>query len=143
MTLYWFCVFVTAVYSLEWKKKNGGIALTTVTIDLPEEQATVLSQQADAQGVSLQELIRKKATEKPQFIDWSQCPAVESVPGKVSGAWVLKGSRMPVSAIFENLEAGANIDEILEWFRGLDKAQVQEVVEFAARSLDRPPSYGA
>ncbi len=40
-------------------------------------------------------------------LDWSQCPAVESVPGKVSGAWVLKGTRMPVSAIFENLEAGA------------------------------------
>jgi uncharacterized protein (DUF433 family) len=42
-------------------------------------------------------------------LDWSQCPAVESVPGKVSGAWVLKGTRMPVSAIFENLEAGANM----------------------------------
>ncbi|MCC6539318.1 MAG: DUF433 domain-containing protein [Bryobacterales bacterium] len=74
-------------------------------------------------------------------MDWSQCRAVESVPGKVSGAWVLKGTRMPVSAIFENLEAGANIDEILQWFRGLDKAQVQEVIEFAARSLDKPPSY--
>ena len=42
-------------------------------------------------------------------LDWSQCPAVESVPGKVSGAWVLRGTRMPVTAIFENLEAGANI----------------------------------
>ena len=40
-------------------------------------------------------------------LDWSQCPAVESIPGKASGAWVLKGTRMPVSAIFENLEAGA------------------------------------
>jgi uncharacterized protein (DUF433 family) len=44
--------------------------------------------------------------------DWSQCPAVESVLGKVSGAWVLKGTRTPVSAIFENLEAGANLDDI-------------------------------
>ncbi len=44
-------------------------------------------------------------------LDWSQCPAVESVPGKLSAAWVLKGTRMPVSAIFENLEAGASIDE--------------------------------
>jgi uncharacterized protein (DUF433 family) len=44
---------------------------------------------------------------------------VESVPGKVSGAWVLKGTRMPVSAIFENLEGGANIDDIMEWFDGL------------------------
>ncbi|HEX4135375.1 MAG TPA: DUF433 domain-containing protein [Bryobacteraceae bacterium] len=45
-------------------------------------------------------------------LDWSQCPAVENVPGKVSGAWVPRGTRMPVSAIFENIEAGANIDDI-------------------------------
>jgi uncharacterized protein (DUF433 family) len=75
------------------------------------------------------------------LLDWSQCPAVESVPGKMSGAWVLKGTRMPVSAIFENLEAGANLDDILEWFDGLDREQVQQVIEFAARSLDKEPSY--
>src|SRR5215472_244354 len=74
-------------------------------------------------------------------LDWSQCPVVESVPGKVSGAWVLKGTRMPVSAIFENLEAGANIDDIMEWFAGLDRSQVEAVIEFAVRSLDKPPSY--
>jgi uncharacterized protein (DUF433 family) len=68
-------------------------------------------------------------------LDWSQCPAVESVPGKVSGAWVLKGTRMPVSAIFENLEAGANVDDIMKWYGGLDRKQVEAVVEFAARSL--------
>ena len=74
-------------------------------------------------------------------LDWSQCPAVESVPGKLSGAWVLKGTRMPVSAIFENLEAGANIDDIMEWFDGLDREQVKALIEFAARSLDKPPVY--
>ncbi len=74
-------------------------------------------------------------------LDWSQCPAVESIPGKLSGAWVLKGTRMPVSAIFENLEAGANIDEILEWFDGLDREQVRAVIEFPARSLDRESAY--
>ena len=74
-------------------------------------------------------------------LDWSECPAVESSPGKVSGAWVLKGTRMPVSAIFENLEAGANIDDIVEWFDGLDRDQVRAVIEFAARSLDKPPAY--
>jgi uncharacterized protein (DUF433 family) len=74
-------------------------------------------------------------------LDWSQCPAVESVPGKLSGAWVLKGTRMPVSAIFENLEAGANIDNIMEWFDGLDREQVRAVIEFAARSLDKPPVF--
>jgi uncharacterized protein (DUF433 family) len=74
-------------------------------------------------------------------LDWSQCAVVESVPGKVSGAWVLKGTRMPVSAIFENLEAGANINDIMEWFDGLDREQVKAVIEFAARSLDKEPSY--
>lgn len=74
-------------------------------------------------------------------LDWSQCPAVESIPGRVSGAWVLKATRMPVSAIFENLEAGANIDDILESFDGLDRGQVKAVIEFAARSLDNAPAY--
>jgi uncharacterized protein (DUF433 family) len=73
-------------------------------------------------------------------LDWSQCPAVESVPGKLSGAWVLKGTRMPVSAIFENLECGANIDDILSWYEGLDREQIKTVIEFAARSLDNPPA---
>jgi len=73
-------------------------------------------------------------------LDWSHCSAVESVPGKVSGAWVLKGTRMPVSAIFENLEAGANLDDIMEWYDGLDREQVKAVIEFAARSLDKAPA---
>ena len=73
-------------------------------------------------------------------LDWSRCSAVESVPGKVSGAWVLKGTRMPVSVIFENLEAGANIDDIMQWYDGLDRAQVKAVIEFAARSLDEAPA---
>jgi uncharacterized protein (DUF433 family) len=73
-------------------------------------------------------------------LDWSQCPAVESIPGKVSGAWVLRGTRMPVSVIFENLEAGANIDDIMDWFEGLDRNQIIAVIEFAVRSLDETPS---
>jgi uncharacterized protein (DUF433 family) len=76
-------------------------------------------------------------------LDWSQCEAVESVPGKVSGAWVLKGTRMPVSAIFENIAAGASIDDLMEWFDGLDREQVKTVIEFSARSLDKEPSYAA
>jgi uncharacterized protein (DUF433 family) len=73
-------------------------------------------------------------------LDWSQCSAVESVPGKVSGAWVLKGTRMPVAAIFENLEAGANLDDIMKWYDGLKREQVKAVIEFAARSLDKAPA---
>jgi uncharacterized protein (DUF433 family) len=71
-------------------------------------------------------------------LDWSQCPAVESIPGKVSGAWVFKDTRMPVSIVFENLEAGATIDEIMEWFH-LTREQIVSVLEFAARSLDPIP----
>lgn len=115
--------------------------MTTVKIDLPDQQAAVLSAQASAQGLTLEDWIQRRAMAGAGAMDWSQCPAVESVPGKVSGAWVLKDTRMPVSAIFENLEAGASIDDILEWFHGLDKGQVQEVIEFAARSLDKPPTY--
>jgi uncharacterized protein (DUF433 family) len=70
-------------------------------------------------------------------LDWSQCPAVESVPGRLSGAWVFKDTRMPVSAVFENLEAGATIDEIMEWF-DVTREQIVAVLEFAARSLDPP-----
>lgn len=66
-------------------------------------------------------------------LDWSQCPAVESVPGRLGGAWVFRGTRMPVSAVFENLEAGATIEEIIEQF-DITRAQINAVLEFAARS---------
>ena len=70
-------------------------------------------------------------------LDWSQCPAVESIPGKVSGAWVFRGTRMPVATVFENLEDGMTIDEIIEQF-DVTREQIQAVLEFAARSLDAP-----
>ncbi|MDQ2946652.1 MAG: DUF433 domain-containing protein [Acidobacteriota bacterium] len=71
-------------------------------------------------------------------LDWSQCPAVESVPGKVSGAWVFRGTRMPVAAVFENLEDGITIDELIELYDGLTRDQVKAVLDFAAHSLDAP-----
>ncbi len=71
-------------------------------------------------------------------LDWSQCPAVESVPGRVSGAWVFKDTRMPVATVFENFEAGSDIEEILEQYH-VTREQVQAVLEFAARSLDALP----
>ena len=70
-------------------------------------------------------------------LDWSQCAAVESIPGKVSGAWVFKGTRMPVATVFENLEAGASIEDIMEWF-DLGREHITAVLEFAARSLEAP-----
>jgi uncharacterized protein (DUF433 family) len=69
-------------------------------------------------------------------LDWSQCAAVESVPGKVSGAWVFRGTRIPVAAVFENLEDGLTISEIVQMFDGLTREQVQAVLDFTAHSLE-------
>lgn len=68
-------------------------------------------------------------------LDWSTCQAVERDPQKVSGAWVFRGTRVPVSALFENLEGGATVDEFLKWFPGVTKTQVDAVLEHAARSV--------
>jgi len=70
-------------------------------------------------------------------LDWSQCPAVESIPGKVSGAWVLRNTRMPISVIFENLEYGSSIEEIMENYH-VTRGQIQAVLDFAARSAAAP-----
>ena len=75
-------------------------------------------------------------------LDWSQCPAVESVPGRLGGTWVFKDTRLPVSTVFDNLEDGVTIDEIMEWFH-LSQEQIVAVLEFAARSLDAPVPVGA
>ncbi|MEO7146160.1 MAG: DUF433 domain-containing protein [Bryobacteraceae bacterium] len=72
-------------------------------------------------------------------LDWSQCPAVESIPGKVSGAWVFKDTRMPISVIFENLEYGSSVEEIMENYN-VTREQIQVVLEFAARSAAAPPA---
>ena len=69
------------------------------------------------------------------MLDWTQCPAVERVPGKVGGAWLFKGTRVPVKALFENLESGAPVDDFLEWFPGVTREQVEAVLEHAERSL--------
>ena len=70
-------------------------------------------------------------------LDWSRCPVVESIPGKVSGAWVFVGTRTPVAIVFENLEDGMTIDEVVEQFP-VTREQVKAVLEFAARNLDAP-----
>ena len=66
-------------------------------------------------------------------LDWSQCPAVESIPGKVSGAWVFKGTRLPVATVIENLE-DLSIDEVIEQY-DVTREQVTAVLEFVAQSL--------
>ena len=68
------------------------------------------------------------------MIDWSTCLGVEHDPQRVSGAWVFKGTRVPVAALFENIEDGAKIDEFVEWFPGVTLEQVRGVLEHVARS---------
>ncbi len=74
-------------------------------------------------------------------LDWSQCSAVESIPGKVSGAWVFKDSRLPIAVVFENLEYGSSIEEIMENYR-VTREQIQAVLAFAARSAAPPVPVG-
>lgn len=69
------------------------------------------------------------------MLDWNQCPAVEREPRKVSGAWVFRSTRVPVKALFENLEGGARVDDFLTWFPGVTREQVDAVLEHAERSL--------
>ncbi|MGA3370924.1 MAG: DUF433 domain-containing protein [Terracidiphilus sp.] len=76
-------------------------------------------------------------------LDLTQCPAVESVPAKVSGAWVFKGTRIPVQTVFTNLEAGMSVQEITEVFDGVKIKEVKAVLQFVVESLDKEPTYAA
>ena len=69
------------------------------------------------------------------MLDWSDCSAVERVPGKGGGEWLFRHSRVPVRALFENLEDGARVDEFLEWFPGVTREQVELVLRHAEKSL--------
>jgi uncharacterized protein (DUF433 family) len=70
-------------------------------------------------------------------LDWSQCPAVESIPGKMSGAWVFKGTRLPVATVIENLE-DLSVDEVIEQF-DVSREQIEAVLDFVAESLRAEP----
>jgi uncharacterized protein (DUF433 family) len=82
-----------------------------------------------------------KEFEQMAGLDWSQCPDVESIPGKVSGAWVFRGTRMPVQTVFENLEAGMSVEEITEVF-DVTPEEVKAVLHFASESLAKAPTFG-
>jgi uncharacterized protein (DUF433 family) len=70
------------------------------------------------------------------MIDWTTCTAVERDANRVSGAWVFRGTRVPVAALFENIEGGATVQEFLEWFPGVTAQQTRSVLEHATRSLE-------
>ncbi len=69
------------------------------------------------------------------FMNWIDCPEIERNPQKVSGSMIFRGTRVPVAALFENLEDGATVNQFLEWFPGVTKSQVEVVLEYAAASL--------
>jgi uncharacterized protein (DUF433 family) len=71
----------------------------------------------------------------PKMLDWSQCSAVERTPRKVSGEWVFRDTRVPVKALFENLEDGATVDEFVTWFPGVRREQAVAVLAFAEQTL--------
>ena len=70
------------------------------------------------------------------MIDWDKCPAVESIPGKHSGDWLFTKTRVPVSALFGNLEEGATVAEFLDWFEGVEEWQVKAVLEYLIKDLE-------
>jgi uncharacterized protein (DUF433 family) len=72
------------------------------------------------------------------MIDWAQCPHVESTPEKMAGAWVFKGTRLPISALFENLAAGASVRDFIKWFPGVDQEDVIAVLKFLVDHSRRP-----
>ena len=84
---------------------------------------------------------RKRTTQVMTMDDWSACTAIEGNPAKVSGAWVFRGTRVPVTALFNNLRDGATIDEFMEWFPGVTRHQVEAVLTHQAQSLDNQPQH--
>jgi len=67
--------------------------------------------------------------------DWGNCDAVQRNPDKVSGAWVFRGTRVPVSSLFENIKDGASIEQFLEWFPGVKRSQVEAVLDYEVTTL--------
>ncbi len=71
------------------------------------------------------------------MIDLSKCPVLERIPGKVSGVWLFRGTRLPLWVVLENLKSGASLDEVSDWFE-IDRGQVEQVLAFLAREANEP-----
>ena len=111
-------------------------------IELPDEQAEALKAGAAARGVTLEAWLKQLSefAMPGAALDWSRCAAVERVPERVGGAWIFRNSRLPVAVVFENLEDGVTIDELVEIYEGLTREMVEAVLDFAARSLSASPA---
>jgi uncharacterized protein (DUF433 family) len=126
---------------MQWN--GSGIAGMNIEIQRPELDRRVRDGVQSGRFHDVDELLTKALDSLAELhadrvgaLDWSQCVVVESVPGKVSGAWVFRGTRMPVSAVFENLGDGVTIDELVELYDGLTRDQVKAVLDSAALSLE-------
>ena len=101
------------------------------------EAAGALPEKPRSQCTTLNEVEGGDANqeEATKMTNWDTCPAVERKPGRVSGAWVFAGTRIPLSALYENLAGGATVDDFVEWFPGVDEQQVRTVLEHEAQTL--------
>ena len=69
-------------------------------------------------------------------MNWKDCPAVERNPKKMSGAWIFRNTRIPISTLFLNIRDGATVDDFIEWFPGVTREQIEAVLTFAASTVD-------
>lgn len=125
-------------YRLLWLANCAHLISDTVTGKIDVREAVgALPATSRARRSALDELEGGDANqeEATEMTDWNTCPAVERKPGRVSGAWVFAGTRIPLSALYENLAAGATVDEFVEWFPGVNQKQVRAVLEHEAQTL--------
>lgn len=80
-------------------------------------------------------LLYTKGKQRAMMDGWADCNALERSPEKVSGAWIFRNTRVPVTAFFENLKDGASVEEFLDWFPGVTRSQVESVLEHEIQTL--------
>jgi len=113
----------------EWKEAEQARADRGRGVRSPDHERGV------GRGTGGEDGCYRLLAERELIVDWQRCTAIEQHPHKVSGAWVFRGSRVPVAALFANLRDGASVEEFLEWFPGVDPASVEAVLDFEAKSL--------
>ena len=111
-------------------------AIATTLLSKPSERKSFRSSHPPAAPICVPAAGIKKRPRcyRLSMIDWSSCPAAERDPARVSGAWVFKGTRVPIAALFENLEDDASVQQFVEWFPGVSLDQARAVLEHAAKS---------
>ncbi len=123
--------------SIGWVCAHGGHSAGRIRFSKPDKSARYVSLVVSTSRDDRHRLaLVGKFHHDSAMLDWSQCSELERISGKVGGAWLFKNSRVPVKALFENIEGGATVQDFLEWFPGVTREQVDAVLEYARRSLD-------